>query len=72
LKPLEVKAFGVGGGIETFEPFYYTIAVGDEYEMTEGCRKRLEDCKAKNNVIHFGGFSFVPTQSIYQQFGSKQ
>ncbi|MBV2206664.1 MAG: phage BR0599 family protein [Pseudomonas sp.] len=72
LKPLEIKSFSAGGGIVTFEPFYYPPAIGDAYVMTPGCRKRLEDCRDKwNNVVNFGGFPSMPTSSIYTQRGSK-
>lgn len=72
LKPLEIKSFSAGGGIVTFEPFYFQPAIGDAYVMTPGCRKRLEDCRDKwNNVVNFGGFPNMPTSSIYTQRGSK-
>lgn len=71
LKPLEIKNYAADGTIETFEPFHYPVAVGDAYSMIPGCRKRLSDCTAKwNNIINFGGFSFVPTQSTYAKVGN--
>lgn len=70
LIPLEIKSFGTGV-IETYEPFYYPITVGDTYTMIPGCQKRLQDCKAWNNVSRFGGFSFVPTTSQYVTRGEK-
>lgn len=70
LKPLEIKNYNVNGTITTYEPFYYSVQVGDSYSMIPGCRKRLTDCSTKfNNVINFGGFSFIPTQSTYQIIG---
>lgn len=70
LKPLEVKAFAAGGGIQTYEPFYYPPAIGDTYSIVPGCRKRLADCRDKwNNVINFGGFPTIPTSSVYAQVG---
>lgn len=72
LSPIEVKRYELDGTIEIFEPFHYPIQVGDTYEMVPGCRKRLEDCRDKwNNVLNFGGFSFVPTSSVYGQVGVK-
>lgn len=73
LKPLEIKEYGADGTIETYEPAYYAVQVGDEYEMVPGCRKRwMEDCKTKwNNVLNFGGFPRVPASSQYQQVGTK-
>lgn len=68
LKPQEIKSFNAGV-ITTFEPFYYLPVVGDQYRIIPGCRKRLTDCRDKwNNVINFGGFSNIPTQSQYGQY----
>lgn len=36
-------------------PVYGDIAVGDTYQVSKGCRKRLEDCIENNNVLNFGG-----------------
>lgn len=72
LKPLEIKSHAADGTIETYEPFYYALAIGDAYTMIPGCRKRLSDCRDKwNNVVNFGGFSNVPTSSSYAQVGLK-
>jgi uncharacterized phage protein (TIGR02218 family) len=66
LKPQEIKAHTAGGSILTHEAFYYPVVIGDAYSMIPGCRKRLADCRDKwNNVVNFGGFSFIPTQSTY-------
>lgn len=71
LKAQEIESFA-NGVITTFEPFYYTPAPGDAYEMTPGCRKRLEDCRDKwNNVPNFGGFTNMPTSSVYTQRGTR-
>jgi len=68
----EIKSFALGGVIEVYEPFYYLPEVGDAYTITAGCRKRLADCRDKwNNVVNFGGFSFIPTSSQYAQVGTK-
>jgi uncharacterized phage protein (TIGR02218 family) len=70
LKPQEIKIYAADGTITTHEAFHYQVAVGDEYIMIPGCRKRLEDCRDKwNNVVNFGGFSFIPTSSQYQSRG---
>jgi uncharacterized phage protein (TIGR02218 family) len=73
LKPLEIKEYAANGSIETYEPAYYPVQVGDEYEMIPGCRKRWqEDCVTKyDNVLNFGGFPRIPTTSQYQQVGTK-
>lgn len=67
LKRQEIKQHGADGTIETFEPFHYTVQVGDSYEIIPGCRKRKEDCIAWSNIENFGGYSFVPVSSIYMQ-----
>ena len=70
LKPQEIKVHGAGGNIQTHEAFYYDVEIGDAYTMIAGCRKRLQDCRDKfNNVVNFGGFSFIPTSSQYQDRG---
>lgn len=73
LKPIEIKVYDLdsnGGNITTHESFHYPVQVGDQYTMIPGCRKRLEDCRDKwNNVVNFGGFSFIPTSSQYQSRG---
>lgn len=73
LRPLEIKRYEADGTIETFEPFYFSPAIGDMYSMIPGCRKRrAEDCKTKwNNVINFGGFPDIPTSSSYMERGTK-
>lgn len=72
LKPLEIKRYEADGTIETFEPVYYAVDPGDEYEMIPGCRKRREDCRDKwNNIANFGGFPSVPTSSQYQKVGGQ-
>lgn len=69
LKPQMIKSYA-GGLIVTHEPFYYPVAVDDLYTLIPGCRKRLVDCRDKwDNVINFGGFSFIPTSSQYQDRG---
>ena len=72
LKPLEIKSYA-SGVIETFEPFYYTPAVGDTYTMIAGClKRRYEDCYLKfGNVINFGGFENIPLGSAYAQIGQR-
>lgn len=72
LKSQEVKAFGAGGDIELYEAFFYPVEVGDEFEITPGCRKRLEDCRDKwDNVLNFGGFTRIPTGNTYTTRGLK-
>lgn len=70
LKPMEIMVYAADGTITTHEAFHYPVAVGDAYTLIPGCRKRLEDCRDKwSNILNFGGFSWVPTQSTYTQVG---
>jgi len=75
LKAIEVKSYQLDGTIETYEPFYYTPAIGDTYTMTRGCRKRMSDCQNRwngavfNNIANFGGFPYIPAGSVYAQAG---
>lgn len=60
----------LNGGLTVHEAFHYPVAVGDAYTLVPGCRRRLEDCRDKwNNVINFGGYSFIATTSTYAQVG---
>ncbi len=70
LAPMQIKSFA-SGVIELIESFFYLPAVGDQYEMIPGCRKRMaEDCVGKfGNGRNFGGKPHVPSPSQYQQVG---
>lgn len=74
LAPQEIKQYAADGTITLFFPFHYAVAVGDEYEMIPGCRKRRdEDCVAKfSNAENFGGFPDMPPSSVYQQVGQRR
>jgi uncharacterized phage protein (TIGR02218 family) len=70
LKPQKIKTHAADGTITLHEPFHYPVVIGDAYTLIPGCRKRQADCRDKwNNIVNFGGFSYVPTQSIYTQVG---
>lgn len=56
----EVKSFA-GGVIELTLPTAADPAVGDAYELTVGCDKRLATCRDKfANVVNFRGFPHMP------------
>jgi uncharacterized phage protein (TIGR02218 family) len=70
LRPIRIKSYAADGTIETHESFHFPVIVGDDYTLIPGCLKRLEDCRDKwDNVVNFGGFSFVSTSSTYTQRG---
>lgn len=71
LKSLEIRSHAAGGIFITHEPFYYLPVVGDAYTITEGCLHTKEACKAKGNILNFGGFSFIPASSQYLSRGEK-
>ncbi|MDA8485170.1 DUF2163 domain-containing protein [Pseudomonas resinovorans] len=68
LKPIAVKAF-TSGVIQLQEALFYMPAIGDQYEMIPGCRKRPEDCLFWANMRNFGGHPHVPAPSQYGQVG---
>lgn len=71
LKPIQLKQSTAGGQVVMHEAAYYPIAIGDQYEMIPGCRKRFaEDCVAKfANGINFNGFPHIPAPSEYTEIG---
>ena len=70
LKPIKIKEYAADGTITVHEAFHYPVAAGDAYTLVPGCRHRQEDCRDKwANILNFGGFSWVPTQSTYTQVG---
>ena len=71
LREMIIKSYALDGSIVTHEPFYYAPTIGDAYQMTEGCRKTQTACKAKNNILNFGGFPSVPTTGVYVDRGLK-
>lgn len=52
-----------------FLPMPFAIEVGDTFEVTPGCDKRLSVCKAKfSNVVNFQGFPHVPGNDQFLRF----
>lgn len=58
----DVKAFnGTTGEIQLMIPMPYTIDVGDEFTIYQGCDKKLSTCIATfNNAVNFRGFPHIP------------
>lgn len=51
------------GSIELMIPTPFDISETDTFEITAGCDKTLDTCKAKfNNVINFGGFPHIQVE----------
>ena len=69
LKAIQIKQSTSGGQIVLHEAAYYPIQLGDAYEITPGCRKRLVDCQAWNNVKNMNAFPHIPAPTEYTQIG---
>lgn len=69
LKAQRIKTYAAGM-VTLHDAAYYAVQVGDTVTLTEGCQLRLEDCKAKGNILRFGGFSFVPTSHQATKWGT--
>jgi uncharacterized phage protein (TIGR02218 family) len=51
-----------GGSIYVRLAFLSPILPGDQFQLLPGCDRTLSTCKdIFNNVIHFGGFPYIPT-----------
>jgi uncharacterized phage protein (TIGR02218 family) len=58
----EIKAYDDATKEITLKlPQGYTVAVGDEFAIVEGCAKDLTACAAFANVINFGAEPYTPT-----------
>jgi uncharacterized phage protein (TIGR02218 family) len=72
---MEVKdqtGTGVSNTLKVFLPFPYQIQVGDIFEITVGCDKRLATCKDKfSNHENFQGFPYIPGRDSITRFGGQ-
>ncbi len=61
---LEIKDYVLStGAFELYTAMPFIVQVGDTYEVTAGCDKKVATCIAKfNNVNNFRGEPFVPGQ----------
>ena len=59
----KVRSHAAGGALTLVLPMVMAVAVGDQFTIVAGCRKRLmEDCKGKfGNVLNFRGEAHRPT-----------
>lgn len=59
----KVRSHAAGGVLTLVLPMVMTVAVGDQFYIVAGCRKRLmDDCKGKfGNVLNFRGEPHRPT-----------
>jgi uncharacterized phage protein (TIGR02218 family) len=67
--PMTIKGSG-GQYIALYEPFPYTVAPGDTYTIEPGCGKYLGKCVEYDNVINFGGFTYIPGDKILKTYGT--
>jgi uncharacterized phage protein (TIGR02218 family) len=54
---------GMGGGwVYVKLAFLSPVQIGDEFQLLPGCDRTLATCEnVFNNIIHFGGFPYIPT-----------
>lgn len=66
----QIKDFS-NGVFTLWQPFPFTLEVGESYRAVPGCRKRKEkDCRDKfDNVINHGGFADMPLEDDTSKFG---
>jgi uncharacterized phage protein (TIGR02218 family) len=51
-----------GGWVYVRRAFLSPILAGDEFQLLPGCDRTLSTCKnVFDNVVHFGGFPYIPT-----------
>ena len=41
-------------------PFPFAVAVSDEFTVTAGCNRTVEDCRKYGNIINFRGEPYIP------------
>ena len=67
---LPVEVFDLTGGatIEVYQPLAEAPQVGEALTVTEGCDKLRETCKAKGQILNFGGFPDLTGTDAYVKF----
>jgi uncharacterized phage protein (TIGR02218 family) len=51
-----------GGFVTVTQPFLSSVASGDQFTLLPGCDRTAATCaNVFNNLIHFGGFPYIPT-----------
>jgi len=68
LADIRVDGFSSGSLTLANAP-YYPLTIGTTYELVPGCRKRLSDCQAHNNVDRMKAYLYVPPKSVYTSIG---
>lgn len=71
LAPIKIKTHSAGGDFVLHENCFFAVAIGDQYEMIPGCRKRFrEDCVNKwGNGINSSAKPHIPNPTQYQEMG---
>lgn len=61
----KVRSHAAGGALTLVLPMVMTVAVGDQFSIVAGCRKRLlEDCRDKfGNVLNFRASRIGPPRT---------
>jgi len=64
-RSMEVKSNTTLGAITLYQPMPFTVQVGDEYSMLQGCDKTQTVCDtAFSNIDNFRGFPDVPNPDV--------
>jgi uncharacterized phage protein (TIGR02218 family) len=69
---VEVQSSTDAGVVSLFDVVPVAIAIGDGYELTPGCDKRLETCAGRYaNAARFVGEPAIPGQDALMRFGGQ-
>lgn len=47
--------------LQMLNPLPFAVTAGDNFQIFPGCNKTMAACTAYNNIVHFGGFPYIPT-----------
>jgi len=60
-----ISQWAVGQGFfAMLNPFPYPVSIGDAFSVTAGCDKQQSTCSAFNNLLNFGGDSYIPAPEV--------
>jgi len=66
----DIRVDGFYAGVLTLANApYYPVTIGTTYELEPGCRKRVTDCQAHNNIARMKAYPYVPPKSVYTSIG---
>ena len=60
-----IEASDISGALQLRVPVPVAPSAGDAYSITPGCDRTKASCLWKfNNLVHFGGFPYIPTPEV--------